>query len=489
MPSQLLRGSAAEATTHLSLALNGTVPSNAIYSSYTAEFTRVGEFALANSFAAAYSNDTNAALATRVLGNLGVTAATIGASSYATLASAVETAFAAYPTARGQVALNLARLLSGLESDATYGAAATSFNNNAATAFTYSSNTANTTSTTLAALNAPVDRTLTLTTGVDTTLVGGAGSDTYRADQTTLTSGDVLSGSTGNDTLAITTTGVTPAGFGTGVTSTGVETIRVTATVGTATLDASGFKDVTTVSSSGSITDVIINNLTAIPAVSLTATSSNMTVGVAAAAVAGTADSATITLDGVATGTTGNTVSINGIETLNIATNGTASGSTTAAVTIDATASPNLTTVNLSGSAAGRVAVNLGGATTTVTGTVTSGDAAHDVAITADATDKISVSMGGGNDTVRLGVAPGLASGSTTVGAWTVDGGPGTDTLVAAGFGVSSATTTGGNISGFEKVAITGGVSVSLSTTTNTISEVTFDASGGTLNGLLPVQR
>lgn len=314
--------------------------------------------------------------------------------------------------------------------------------------------------------------------------MGGAGSDTYRADQTTLTAGDVLTGSTGNDTLAITTTGVTPAGFGTGVTSTGVETIRVTATGGTATLDASGFKDVTTVSSSGSITDVIINNLTAIPAVGLTATSSNMTVGVAAAAVAGTADSATITLDGVATSTTGNTVSINGIETLNIATNGTASGSTTAAVTIDATASPNLTTVNLSGSAAGRVAVTLGGATTTVTGTVTSGDAAHDVAITADATDKISVSMGGGNDTVRLGVAPGLASGSTTVGAWTVDGGPGTDTLVAAGFGVSSATTTGGNISGFEKVAITGGVSVSLSTTTNTISEVTFDASGGTLNGL-----
>jgi hypothetical protein len=95
MPSQLLRGSAAEVTTNLSLAFNGTVPSNPIYTSYTAEFTRVGEFAMANSFAAAFSNTSNAALATQVLTNLGVTATSIGSSSYATLASAVETAFAA----------------------------------------------------------------------------------------------------------------------------------------------------------------------------------------------------------------------------------------------------------------------------------------------------------------------------------------------------------------------------------------------------------
>ncbi|MFN5723538.1 MAG: hypothetical protein ACK47O_06945, partial [Betaproteobacteria bacterium] len=194
MPSQLLRGSAAEATTHLTLAFNGTVPSNAIYSSYTAEFARVGEFALANSFAASYANETNAALTTRVLTNLGVTAATIGASSYATLASAVETAFAAYPAARGQVALNLVRLLTGLEGDATYGTAAVAWNNNAATAFTYSSNTANTASTTIAALNAPVARSLVLTTGVDTTLVGGAADDTYTATGATLTSGDQLNG-------------------------------------------------------------------------------------------------------------------------------------------------------------------------------------------------------------------------------------------------------------------------------------------------------
>jgi len=257
MPSQLLRGSAAEATTHLSLALNGTVPGNAIYSSYTAEFTRVGEFALANSFAAAYSNDTNAALATRVLGNLGVTAATIGATSYTTLATAVESAFAANPNARGQVALNLARLLTGLEADATYGAAATAFNNNAATAFTYSSNTANTTSTTVAALNAPVNRTLTLTTGVDTTLVGSTGNDTFRADQTTLTTGDRLDGGTGDDTLQITTTAAA-ATLGTGVTTTGIETVSVTATVGAATVDATNFAGVTSVASNGSTQDVTL---------------------------------------------------------------------------------------------------------------------------------------------------------------------------------------------------------------------------------------
>ncbi|MFN5699668.1 MAG: hypothetical protein ACK47V_03390, partial [Betaproteobacteria bacterium] len=233
MPSQLLRGSAAEATTHLSLALNGTVPSNAIYSSYTAEFTRVGEFALANSFAAAYSNEANAALTTRVLGNLGVTATSIGAASYATLAAAVETAFAAYPAARGQVALNLARLLSGLESDATYGAAATSFNNNAATAFTYSSNVANTTSTTLAALNAPVDRTLTLTTGVDTP-VGGAGNesilgtvDSTTAANNTFSVADVVNGGAGTDTLQVTVQNIAANTTFTPTQISNVESVRV----------------------------------------------------------------------------------------------------------------------------------------------------------------------------------------------------------------------------------------------------------------------
>lgn len=205
MPSQLLRGSAAEATTHLSLVLNGTVPSNPIYASYTAEFTRIGEFALANSFASTYSNVTNAALATQVLTNLGVTAATIGAASYAAIATAVETAFAAYPTARGQVALNLARLLSGLEGDATYGAAATAWNNGAAAAFTYSSNAANTSSTTVSALLAPVSFTRVLSTNIDTIAIGSATSiDTVKGivdgdadadtSKSTFSSGDSIVG-------------------------------------------------------------------------------------------------------------------------------------------------------------------------------------------------------------------------------------------------------------------------------------------------------
>jgi len=481
MPSQLLRGSAAEATTHLSLALNGTVPSNAIYSSYTAEFTRVGEFALANSFAAAYSNDTNAALTTRVLGNLGVTAATIGASSYATLASAVETAFAAYPTARGQVALNLARLLSGLESDATYGAAATSFNNNAATAFTYSSNTANTTSTTLAALNAPVDRTLTLTTGVDTTLVGGAGNDTYSAVVTstagsaTLNSGDQLNGGAGTDTLQVTST--TAATLGAGVTATSVENVTAVATGGTLTLALDGFSGVANVTSNGSTADVLITGLAAIPVVNVTATSNNVTVTPATAAVSGLDDRATINLTGAST-TANSTVTVSGVENLTINSNGT-SGSTSAAgvitqTTISTDTTGLLKSVTLGGTGASKLAVSLTGAgagTTGTTATVTGSAGADDIQISLPATaSKLSADLGTGDDTVRL---------SSMDAAQTITGGAGTDTLVISGAGTFASTATA-NITSFEKVVLTGTASVTLAT-----SDLTYTgAAGGTYTNL-----
>jgi len=80
--------------------------------------------------------------------------------------------------------------------------------------------------------------------------------------------------------------------------------------------------------------------------------------------------------------------------------------------------------------------------------------------------------MGDGNDTVRISSISALQ---------TIDGGTGTDTLVAGTTAIT--TTTGANIRGFEAVSVDA-ASVALPTATNTVSAVTFTGTGGTLAGL-----
>jgi Ca2+-binding RTX toxin-like protein len=322
---------------------------------------------------------------------------------------------------------------------------------------------------------------------VDTTLVGGAGADTYTASSTTLNSGDRLNGGAGNDTLAITSNATAAATVGGGVTSDSVETVTVTATVSDLEVALGTFTGVTTVGSNGSTTPVSFTGLTAIPAVNVTATGSNVTVAAATTVTAGTADSATITLNG-ATGSAGGgqTVRFNGIETINLVATGATSGSADSTVAGVPTAgrsvtvaSTELTTLAITGTAGARVVADLVGSSATITGTVTSAEGSDDVTVTAGTQNKVSVNMGAGNDTVRLGAAPGVLAAAPTTGAWTIAGGDGTDTLVT-GSPVTSATTTGGYISGFEAVRVTNGSAVALSATANTISTVTFDAPGTT---------
>ena len=307
---------------------------------------------------------------------------------------------------------------------------------------------------------------LLLTTGVDTTLVGGAGDDTYTASGTTLTAGDVLSGSTGNDTLQITTTA--EASVGAGVNSTGVETISATATVGALTVNASSFTGVTAVTNNGSTTDVSVTGLTSkVAAVNLTGSNASTTITHAAAAVVGTADALALTLNAANTTTSG-TLTANGFETINaVATGSTGSSSTALTISDD-----SLQTLAITGAGASAIVATLGGASGAVVGTVTGGDGAETLTITPGSSALLSISTNAGNDRVNI---------SSIAATHTIAGGDGTDTLNTS---AAITTVTGANISGFETVRIASGATVALPAT-NTVATLTIaDAGGGTLTNL-----
>ena len=121
--------------------------------------------------------------------------------------------------------------------------------------------------------------TLTLTKTIDA-LTGGAGNDTFTATAATaatqtLNAGDVLTGGEGSDTLSITHS-ITGGGttLGTGVQTSGVETLSVN-NVTASTIDAALMAGLTTVTNNGSLADLTVSGLTAIPAASITASSAN----------------------------------------------------------------------------------------------------------------------------------------------------------------------------------------------------------------------
>lgn len=134
---------------HMYQAFYGKAPSYALMTDYTAQATSDAA-AFATILATAFASTSHTDLAKLVLANLGVTATTVtavnskGESEYAILLDAVQQIFAAFPTMRGQVILNMTNLLADLEADATYGAAAVAYNNQASANQTYSTNPANT---------------------------------------------------------------------------------------------------------------------------------------------------------------------------------------------------------------------------------------------------------------------------------------------------------------------------------------------------------
>ncbi|MBC5764149.1 trypsin-like peptidase domain-containing protein [Ramlibacter sp. GTP1] len=109
----------------------GTAPTAAGYGSMVSALRTSSVSAYAQSVAGTYAGVSAGALATSVLTDFGIGASSLGgpspAASYVALQSAVASIFSINATARGQVVLNMTRLLGGLEADAVFGAAARAF--------------------------------------------------------------------------------------------------------------------------------------------------------------------------------------------------------------------------------------------------------------------------------------------------------------------------------------------------------------------------
>ena len=194
----------------MAISTNGTIITRlagALYNEYlsNASYTELNTTAAATVAANMLTNDfagkTDAQLAKTILTNLGLTSV-VGLDNYV---AGQLTAAGSTAAAKGAKLVSMLNDYAMMTADATYGASATSFNAKTEASLVKSQTTGSksgsfATSDVVAITNAA----LLLTTGVDTTLVGGAGSDTYTASGTTLTAGDVLAGGDGADTLQIT---------------------------------------------------------------------------------------------------------------------------------------------------------------------------------------------------------------------------------------------------------------------------------------------
>jgi hypothetical protein len=170
-------------------------------------------------YARDFSTQTDAAVATTLVTNLGLTSVT-GLSNW------IAAQLTAAGSHKGAKVVDLLNSFAQMTADTTYGAYATAFNTKVDAALALSQTTDNAGGT-FAAAGTPVNATFALTTGVDTKTLG-AGNDTINADVASLGALDVVDGGAGNDTLNFVDTGAVASGWG-GATFSNIETVNVSA--------------------------------------------------------------------------------------------------------------------------------------------------------------------------------------------------------------------------------------------------------------------
>lgn len=414
MPIQVFGAQAAVSMVNRALA--NTSPSNSVYLNQVAAAgdTAASQYAFAGQLGAQFAvGKTEAQLSAQVMSNIGVSNAIL------------EAALTDYITFHGKqnigiIALQLGQIISNLEGDVTFGAAATKWNQEVTNAYQYSSSTVNNTPQT--GDDAATGTNLTRFTDV---LAGHEfkGFLDYNqftgADEQTLTTSDRLTGTDAADDLlfAQLTGNARP-------TLNGIEIVSIDAKANAVTLDLSDANGVKTVINAGSSEAATLNfnSLKNLVNVVIRNTNSDTAVTFNPTVVAGAADALNLTVEGSGVAADRANFTVNGIETLNItaavkasvlgAVNtgdtlsklvitgdqnlsvGTKSAggfNSTAIATVDASAATGNLTLNLTASAARDQTV------TTGTG--------NDVVVTGDLKAADTFTLGAGNDRLVLTTA------------------------------------------------------------------------------------
>jgi hypothetical protein len=286
-----------------------------------------------------------------------------------------------------------------------------------------------------------------LSTGTDagTKFTGTSGNDTYAAGEVTalktLTAGDNLDGSTGTDTLNVSSSAVATAYSG--FTLKNIEVISSTAD-GAQTFDLSGATGLTTVRSSNSSAAATFNevtNLVAVEVVSLTNTglASNVTVQYQDAVVAGATDATTVTLNNSNAQTIkigGTTTTNAGVETINLV----ASGANSTIAALDT----NLTTLNFSGDKNVTITAPLNLTAKTIDASTATGG----LTVSTIGTDVQDITFKGGKGADQVTFAAGTLTATSSA-----SGGDGIDRIVATQANLNTAGTAS-KITTFEKVQV-----------------------------------
>ena len=287
------------------------------------------------------------------------------------------------------------------------------------------------------------------------TFIGVVGTDGLSANGTTFGSGDNLTGGGGTDTLSLSISGTNTADQTTAsFTLAGIEKISVSnfeTSVNASVVDlanVTGLTDIT-VSSSSANGDTRFTSVKNLVSASLTNGAGDLRIDYAAAAIAGTADAMTLTVQNLS----GGTFQADGIETLNIT-------SSTTASTLTGITDSALTTINVSGDAA----LNIGTLAATVTKVDASGLTAGALTVTGGTAVNYSITGGAGNDVITV------SSGFDTSD--TINGGSGTDTLSIAA--TVTAASDLANVTNVEVLKVTGANNVTLA---SNVAETTFDFS------------
>lgn len=457
--SQQIFGAAA-AVIALNRAFNDQSPSNAVFQNQlsVAEGDAANGYAnFAKQFAASFSGLSNAELANKVMGNMGLLP------NDALEAALVDYLAGPGATNRGLVVLQLANILSGLEtasgSLAVYNDAAVAWNTEVTKAYTYSADPA---STEPSSNDATVGKTFVLTTGIDSgaSFTGGALNDIFDATKgasgaATLGALDSIDGGAGDNTLNVAQLANILL-----TSSTSVKNIQTANLVssGTVSVDASGWTGLTTasVSSVGGET-IKLGSDTA-----LTAVDSALAAG---------------------------TIAINGGSSINVS----ATGSTTGSITVGATTAPTgaVTVSNTSTGAVSMGAINVNGGTT-VNVTQATGNAVN----TTTTLGTVTVTGTDATSAVTVSNAKAVTASATKAG---VNANSVAITDVNAGSTTKAGTITSATVSGFTTLGIAGNALTSLSvangsgniiidnsgltTPTNKTLDLTIDGqTGGTLD-------